>query len=242
MIQRFLSEGARTRLKSQMIRRITRQPLLEERVVRRALAADLTTVLDIGANRGQYAQRLRSLGWTGAIHSFEPLNEIRSLVERIAARDPKHQVYPFGLGEASADMTINIASNRGASSSLLDFDSVMETDLKITCMGTETVRIERLDRALDDMDVDPGRCLLKIDTQGFERQVIEGAGARLIEFPMIFLEVSLRRNYKGEPLFDEMVAYLSEKGFQVADMEPSVFLPTGIPMQCDLLCIKADIV
>ncbi|WP_422345145.1 FkbM family methyltransferase [Parasphingorhabdus sp.] len=238
MIRRAIGAGRRAAIKAKLHTLLMHHPPLESRCIRRAEKMGLDTVIDVGANHGQFASRIRALGWNSVVLSFEPLAEPFESLQRMAEKDPSHQAFRFGLGEENTEPVMNVASNHGASSSLLEFDPLLEKSFSITTTAKEKVEIRRLDDVAEKMKLAPEKCLLKIDTQGFEQQVLKGSGKFLDQIQMLFLEVSLRPVYKNEPRLFEMLSFLDSLGFEVRDVEPSVFDSPFRPYQCDILCLR----
>jgi FkbM family methyltransferase len=215
-----------------------RHPTLEKRCVIEAQRHNLNTIIDVGANKGQFANRIRALGWRGKIMSFEPLIEPFKLLEKQAEKDPKHFVYQYGLGDENIDTEINVASNHGASSSILEFNPSVSEAFSITTVSKESVRIRKIIDVYSELSLDLEKSLLKIDTQGFEKQVLKGAGELLEKIPILLLEVSMRKVYMNEPLILELLNFLDSKGFELRDIEPSVFATPSQPFQCDIMCLR----
>lgn len=238
MIRKFFSDGSRANIKSRLHHLLMRHPTLEKRCVVEAQRQKLNTIIDVGANQGQFSSRVRSLGWRGEIMSFEPLIEPFKLLEIHAAKDPKHFVYQYGLGDENIDTEINVASNHGASSSLLEFDSLVGETFSITTVSKENVKIRKMIDIYSELSLNLEKSLLKIDTQGFEQQVLKGAGKILEKIPMLLLEVSMRKVYMNEPLILELLNFLDSKGFELRDIEPSVFATPSQPFQCDIMCLR----
>ena len=241
MINNFLSAGGRAYIKSRLHFFLMHHPPLETRCIQRAVTMGLNTVIDVGANHGQFASRIRAVGWKGSILSFEPLKGPFKSLQLLAAKDPLHEVFNYGLGQENSEPIMNVASNHGASSSLLDFDPLLEKAFLIKANAREKVEIRRLDDVAKELEIAPEQCLLKIDTQGFEQQVLKGSGDILGQIQMLFLEVALRPLYENEPLLLEMLSFLDACGFEARDLEPSVFETPFHPHQCDILCLRKGI-
>lgn len=181
----------------------------------------ITVVLDVGANVGQYATRLRHGGYDGRIVSFEPLPEARTALARAASWDPLWQVATqAALGAEVGTVALNISAETDMSSTL-PFRPEMGALLDgAAYTGSVTVPITRLDRVFD-AHVAPGdRCFLKIDTQGTESAVLEGAAGSLDRIAGIQLELSVVPVYQGEPAYLDMIDRLDRLGFQ-----PALFIP-----------------
>lgn len=170
-------------------------------------------VLDVGANNGQFASSLRSLGYLGRIESFEPLSEALQNLQEAAAADPQWNVHAFALGSEDCTKTINISASQPSSSFLPLDPSLGSHQLDQSYIGEEHVRIRKLDAVYPSISDDSKSILLKIDTQGFEREVIRGAKECLGEIKLVLMELSLVPNYQGEALIEEMIRMMREHNF-----------------------------
>lgn len=179
-------------------------------------------ILDVGANTGQYAHGLRALGYRGRILSFEALPSVHAVLERSARSDGSWEVAPCAaLGAEEASMTMNVAGNL-ASSSLLEM-SVLHAEAapESAYIASEMVPVRRLDDArFISMMPKEGPIFLKIDTQGYERQVLKGATGILSRVTGLQLELSLVELYKGAPRIAEMISYAEALGFELFNMAP----------------------
>jgi FkbM family methyltransferase len=181
----------------------------------------ITLVLDVGANVGQYATRLRQGGWPGRIVSFEPLPTARVSLEQAAADDPLWEVAPpMALGASGGTVTLNVSAESDMSSTLPFLPEMADLLDSAAYTGTETVPLARLDGVFGQYAVDNDQVLLKIDTQGTESAVLEGASGILDRIQGIQLELSIRPVYEGERGYLDMIAALQGLGF-----EPALFIP-----------------
>lgn len=194
---------------------------------------DINLVLDVGANVGQFARGLRNGGYNGRIVSFEPQTSAFQALERTAADDPLWSCRQLGLGAMPDTMLLNVSANSYSSSFLQPEPSTLEFEPAVGFVSQEAVRVERLDAV--GPDIIGGRTLLKIDVQGFEKEVIEGAGDYLNDIHLLFLEVSLVSIYTGEPLIEFMIGLLRGKGFVPVWIAPGFTdRATGQMYQCDI--------
>ena len=179
------------------------------------------TVLDVGANAGQYARRLRRAGYIGRIVSFEPLTVAHTSLSAAAASDPMWDVAPrMALGDHDGAVTLNVSAESDMSSTL-DFTEEMRTLLDDSgYVGTEQAELSRLDAIFDRFVRPNARVLLKVDTQGTERQVVDGAGETLDRITLLQMEMSIVPVYRGEPSYLETIAWLA-----VRDFHPVLFIP-----------------
>jgi FkbM family methyltransferase len=212
-------------------------PALSDEDVRRLKllrSHGIGTVLDVGANAGQYAQRLRASGYTGKIVSFEPLSGAFAALERAAASDPRWHVRRLALSDADGEAEINIAANSW-SSSLLDMgERHLESAPESAYVGTERTATVRLDTIWNDV-VGPGeRPFLKLDVQGLEMHVLRGAAAHLSRLAGVQAELALVHLYEGDSSWRDVVEHLEARGFELAGLEPGFEDPkTGRMLQAD---------
>lgn len=193
----------------------------------------INLVLDVGANTGQFVDELLATGYRGRIISFEPLSGAHAALSRRAAKYPNWTVADRGaVGSEEKIVEIHIARN-GASSSLLPMlPTHSEAAPEINYVGKETVTVRRLDDICPLSPTD--RVLLKIDVQGFEREVLLGAPRVLGACRAIISEMSLAPLYEGQVLAREMWELLDQKGFDTWSLEPGFRHPvTGRLLQLD---------
>jgi FkbM family methyltransferase len=197
----------------------------------------IDVVLDVGANRGQFARRLFSQGYKGRVISFEPIAELVEALEENRGGRANWQIHPVALGNAEGDRIFNISRSD-------DFSSFMEHTAEsenvfsgIAVERRQTVRVRRLD------DIDLGlatgsRVFLKLDTQGFDRAVLEGATETLARIRGIQVELPIHRLYKDTWSFPEAIAYLDRIGFVPSQFWPVATFPgdpaSAIEMDCIL--------
>jgi len=181
---------------------------------------NIDTVLDIGANSGQFASRMRDyLGYKNRILSFEPLSSAFELLKANAEGDPNWEVFNSALGDTEGTQEINIAGN-SQSSSLLDMlPSHLESAPQSEYIGTETIQVTRLDSVFEDLCRTSSNIYMKIDTQGFESRVLRGAEDSLSHIDTVQLEMSLVPLYDGEMLYIEMCTFMSENGYDLVGIE-----------------------
>ena len=162
-------------------------------------AYHVDTVLDIGANSGQFAGYMReTVGYKGRIISFEPQSAAFAELKKNAADDPNWEVHNIALGETEGPAEINIAGN-SFSSSLLSMHSVhLAAAPESAFIGKETVTVRRLDTIFDELCGRARRVYLKSDTQGYEIRVLNGAAGVLERIDFIQIEMVLVPLYEGE--------------------------------------------
>jgi FkbM family methyltransferase len=192
-------------------------------------------VLDVGANKGQFASEIRQSGYAGRIVSFEPLSQAHSELLQVSAGDPMWDAYPrCALGDHNGEEEINIAGNSESSSILPMLESHRSAAPESAYQGKEIVPIKTLDAVVGQYLKDARAAFLKIDTQGFEWQVLDGARDTLPHIKGILVELSLVPLYEGQRLWREVIDRLEAEGFTLWAFKP-VFSDqaTGRTLQVD---------
>lgn len=176
---------------------------------------EVETVLDVGANVGQYAHWLRSrLGFTGRIISFEPNPSDYKVLQT------KFEAYPWALGAVEETLMLNITKHSVYSS----FYKPQIDDAGSEIVECVPVRVRPLDGVVGELDIDPTRAFLKIDTQGFELEVLLGARQSLPSLVGIQAELSVRPLYDSSVSFTQAIERIQQDyDFEVAGMSPVGF-------------------
>src|SRR6185312_5187126 len=205
----------------------------------------VTTVLDVGANRGQYAKNIRDAGFRGKIISMEPGSEAHQFLTRAAAGDPLWQILPpIAIGSQDGFVELNVSGNSGESSSILPILSAStEAMPQSGYVATERVPLAMLDtiakQYLNNVD---GPIFLKLDVQGFESEVLKGAAQVLTKVAGLQVELSLVPLYEGQLQFNEMIEILIGLGFELWSLIPGfVNQNTGRLLQVDGLFSRRTI-
>ena len=171
-------------------------------------------VFDVGANVGQFASELRSVGYKGDIVSFEPLSDAYELLLVQAGRGDKMQVHSRGaIGDYDGEIEINISGNSVSSSVLPMMKAHTSAAAHSEYVASETVPIFRLDTVAPEYLSEASRSFLKIDTQGFEWQVLDGASELLERVDGVLCELSLVPLYEGQRLWMDLIQRLEQEGF-----------------------------
>ena len=179
---------------------------------------DVDVVLDVGANEGQFGQKLRRLGYAGRIVSFEPLLAMFARLKGHADADGRWDCHHCALGGADGEAAINVSEDTAFSSILPQSPQARVFDNRAAVSRTEVVTVRRLD-GLGEA-VGGSRVFLKIDTQGFEREVLAGATSVLPRVAGLQLELPVVHLYEGAWSMAEALARLAELGFVLAQVAP----------------------
>lgn len=201
-------------------------------------ALQITTVVDVGANRGQYGRLLRRLGFRGRIISFEPVPECFADVSRQARRDGNWEAHPVALGDREGEVEIHVTDNSVFSSLLEPSDAARRLfPGESRVERVETVPLRRLDQILPGL-LPPDQwstAHIKSDAQGYDPAVFEGLGSGINVIPSIQVELSLIGIYQHQVDYQDFLAFLRRHGFQLTALFP-------VARDAGLRLIEADAV
>lgn len=194
----------------------------------------IETVVDIGANRGQFALCVRRLYPQAQIFSFEPLQEPASTYRKTFEGDPRARMINKAIAAAPGSAAMHV-SRWDVSSSLLPFAQAQHDNFPFTEESRqETVSLAPLSACIDRRAI-AGRSLLKLDVQGYELTALEGCADLLDRFHYVYVEASFVELYVGQALASEVIAHLMSRGFSlicVANLESG---HAQRPIQADFL-------
>lgn len=196
---------------------------------------EIDLILDVGANKGQFASEVRQYGYAGRIVSFEPLSSAHGELVKASAGDPGWDVYPrCALGGSIGEVEINIAGNSESSSILPMLEAHLNAAPQSAYQGKETVPLKTLDAVAGVYLQEARAPFLKIDTQGFEWHVLDGARDTLPHIKGILVELSFVPLYEGQHLWRDVIDRLETEGYTLWDFRP-VFSDqaTGRTLQVD---------
>lgn len=197
-------------------------------------------IFDVGANVGQYASLMRRYGYTGRIVSFEPLAAPFATLRKKTQDDEKWTVLRTALGRASGSATMNVAAGLECSSFLPMTNTYLESAPEVHVIGTEEVPVTTLDAVFSDHFRPGDRPYLKLDVQGYEMHVLEGAAHALDHVLGVQMEMSLVAAYEGEVLFADMIDYMADRGFTLMSIEPVHATKFGQQLQVDGIFYRTD--
>jgi len=196
---------------------------LHRQLVLALQTAGVERVVDVGANSGQYAQRLRAAGFDGPILSVEPLPEAHARLARAAEHDPAWEVAPRLAAGATAGRAPLARSLESDMSSLRPQNARL-LRLSPSSAVVDTLEVEVQPLAALVAPRHATECLfLKLDVQGFEDAVLDGVGPLWRHVVGVQLELALLKLYEGERRYLEMCARMESLGFELALVLPGYF-------------------
>jgi len=194
----------------------------------------INCVIDVGGNRGQFAQRLRTLGYKGRIVSFEPSPSVLPVISAAAARDPEWIVRPVGLSSKAGQAELRMHEESQLNSLLDELPGVTEQIPKMERTGTASVTLSTLAAefpGIIDGIADP--CVLfKSDTQGHDMEVLRGAGDKGLDQAVVAVLVELvaQQIYIGQPVMTTVMEVIANDGFTAVAFEPLFESSDGLRM------------
>lgn len=218
---------------------IARDPYVR-RLVRALEHGHIDTVLDIGANVGQFGRMVRTAGFSGRILSVEPLETAYGQLSRRASSDPHWTCINVAVGAEPGETQINVSANSYSSSLLTMTRKHLAADPESLIIGTQDVDVVTVADVVVQHGIMPTSTLLKIDTQGYEQQVLDGAGSLLDEFAAIQLELSFVELYEGQRLYADLVEQMAQHGLMMWSLETGISDDTGRLLQCDGLFVRSS--
>jgi FkbM family methyltransferase len=213
-------------------------PLRSLAAAREELLGKVDVVLDVGANAGQYGEMLRELGFAGRLVSLEPVAEAYAELERRAAADDAWEAVRVAASDVDGEITLNVTED-SRSSSVLPRNERFADKAGWSPKESRTVVARRLDRLVAELLRPQERAYLKLDIQGYERHVLDGAGDALARFEALELELSVTPLYEGQPSLAEMLPLLEQRGFKPVSIEPILLDDDGLLMELDGLFARA---
>lgn len=207
------------------------------------LQSEFTLVLDVGANDGSYARLIRKLGYQQKIISFEPLRNPFLKLEEFAKKSQfPHQVINCALGEYDGRTMMHVSQNTVSSSILPATNTLVNAENQTRYVRDEETDLFRLDSLFSQLTDDKEeKVFLKMDVQGYEKNVLSGAIQSLPKIDGIQLEVALVELYAGETLAEEMWAWVRSMGFSLYLLMPGFqHAETGRLLEMDCIFIRDD--
>jgi FkbM family methyltransferase len=192
------------------------------------------TVVDIGANRGQFALAAHHCFPEAGIVSFEPLPEPASVYRAVFANDSRVRLVEAAVGPEPGEALIHLSA-RDDSSSLLPITGRQNAIFAGTEeIGTATIRVSRLADHLAAHRI-LGPALLKLDVQGFELQALAGGEDLLDCFEWVYVECSFVELYRGQALAHGVITWLHERSFVLHGVYNVAYDVEGYAVQADFL-------
>lgn len=202
----------------------------------------INIVFDIGANIGQFAKDLRSANYDGKIVSFEPLSSAHSKLLENSKKDKKWILHEqCAIGDRDGEIVINISKNSVSSSVLQIKESHLSAAPTSVLISKENVFMHKLDSISEKYLENNSRLFIKIDTQGYEWEVLEGAKNTISNAIGIICEISFVPLYNNQHLWRDIIDRLEKEGFVLWALQKGLTDPkSGQSLQMDAIFVRKD--
>lgn len=203
----------------------------------------IETIIDIGANRGQYATMLRNeVGYKQQIHSLEPVSTIFQELVKNSSADPLWHAHQLAISQKKEQKEINILEP-DVLTSFLDpkrADEMPHQEFKegIPLSRKETVNCLPLSDFIEKQEIDTKHCLIKTDTQGYDLEVISSLGSTISQIPLIQAEIPNLSYYQNSNSYQEFIEFLEQRNFQLANLSPVTYESNLIAFEYDAFFIN----
>lgn len=199
-----------------------------------AITGSLQTIVDIGANRGQFSVVARKHNSNAEIYAFEPLAKpFNTLMGRFSGDDKFHG-HNLCLGNSEGEIAFNVAAKSDSSSVLLVSTNHANRHNDARVSETTLVSICRLDDIFSNMVI-KRPALLKLDVQGFELEVLKGGWMALDKFDFIYVECAFEELYKNQALVGDVIEYMKDRGFSLCSFVNLYYSKPGVSSEADVL-------
>jgi FkbM family methyltransferase len=193
----------------------------------------IDTIIDVGANDGQFAHEVRDRGYAGSIISFEPIREVYGKLAERFANDPLWKGYNLGVSNKSGEAVIGVSELSVFSSMHKLKAAAGKFDERSRFVRSETIKTTTLDTLSDE--IKGSRLFLKLDTQGHEQACLEGIGRLEKRVEGIQMELPLSALYDNVWSFHEAIGFMKQLGFV-----PCIFSPVNYHKSDPSAMIEVD--
>lgn len=185
------------------------------KIISRLVNQDIlpNTVIDVGGNLGQFTIASAKLFKDPLIFTFEPMPKCAEKISQFSKKIKNLSVFPIAIGESPGQVSFQVNSHIQASSILPLASSHLSSFPDAKEIEVIEVEVKTLDSVLAEHEF-KSPVLLKIDTQGYEANVIRGASKTLKRVDYVLLEVSFKELFRGEMLFPEILKLMESNHFR----------------------------
>lgn len=194
----------------------------------------LASVVDVGANVGQFSLLVRALHPVARITAFEPLPDAAARYRQVFEGDDQVTLHEAAISPKAGTATMHVSASADSSSLLPISERQSELFPGTGEVGTIDVAVGPLDQFVDATEIQ-APAMLKIDVQGFELEVLRGSAARLTAFEYVYVEASFEALYEDQALFTDVEAFLLSQGFEEVGRYNIAQTDAGAPIQADFL-------
>jgi FkbM family methyltransferase len=212
----------------------------EEVLMKQLSYNNIDLILDIGANTGQFSNMIFKLGYKGKIVSFEPLSSVYATLKKKSGKFKNWEIAEkCAIGNEDGEIEINISKNSISSSILKIMNEHVSAAPDSEYIGSEKVKVYKLDTIAEKYSKDAKNIFIKIDTQGFEEKILDGAVNFIKKAKGLLVETSLVPLYEGQALFPQIFERITKQGFELYGVQPAfINKETGRMLQIDAVFFR----
>lgn len=215
--------------------------MTDEEVLMKQLSYNkIDLIFDIGANAGQFSNMIFKLGYTGKIISFEPLSSAYEALKKKSSGNAKWTIAErCAIGSEDGEIEMNISKNSISSSALKIMNEHVSAAPDSEFIGKEKAMVYRLDSIGEKYSEGANNIFIKIDTQGFEENILKGAEQFIKKVKGLLVETSLVPLYEGQALFPQIFEMVTKSGFSLYGVQPAfINKETGRMLQIDAIFFR----
>ncbi|NQU87010.1 MAG: FkbM family methyltransferase [Mariniphaga sp.] len=202
--------------------------------------SNINTVIDIGANIGEFTFIFSELFPNAYIYAFEPLPDCFNQLEKRTKNMRNIKIFNFALGSTEGELKLHKSSWHPASSFREMGDLHKQNYPHSSESDDLIVRIKKLDDIFKKESL-TNNIFIKMDVQGFEDEVIKGGPNIFKNAKVVVVESSYQKLYDNEPLFDGIYSLLKPLGFEFrGSLKQSVSKSDESFLQADCIFIKRN--
>ncbi len=208
---------------------------------KRVFAKANITIFDVGANRGSKIKEFLSLFPSSLIFAFEPYTPLHNELEKQFSDHPNVRLYNIGISDKKKEMIFNVNKGIDTSSFLISNKTGLNSDKQVQTIEQIKLPLDTLDQIVSDEKIEKIH-ILKLDIQGYELNALKGAEKILSGrgIDIIFTETYFIEQYKDQPLFYEIAAYLQRFGYLLQDIYNPIY-GKGKLAWCDTIFVRDNL-
>jgi FkbM family methyltransferase len=195
---------------------------------------NINSIIDVGASEGGFASKARELFRGAKIYSFEPIPSSYKTLTKKFKSDKNFKAFNIALGNTVGQLEFHLNEHIGASSFLKTSNLHVDAHPYTKNYSKIKVASDKMDNLVEASELTQN-VILKLDVQGYEIEVLKGAEGLLKHVKFIYSEVCFNKLYEEQPLFDEIINFLRERGYRIAGVENiSQSLKNGMFLNADV--------
>jgi len=196
------------------------------------------TLVDVGANEGDFIRAVHKLASPAAVIAFEPLPTLAPILASLLEKIPNGWLKGVAVGAAPGELRLKCTANARLSSFLEPRHGIEQSyepgDYKVS--DSINVPVVRLD---DEIPSNTRIGLLKIDVQGYELEALRGARQTLSHTEALLLEINYVSHYEGAASFEEVQQFLHAAGFRLYGVS-APYVDNERPLWADAMYVPAN--